>query len=366
MKIKDFCVYAPKSSIKAGDAVIDGQYMFFTSSSEETKRYTDYQFDGEGIIMGTGGNATLHYYNGKYSVSTDCIVLLPDNRVRCKYLYYFFLANISVLEAGFKGAGLKHTNKEYIGNIEFGDIQSEKKQLEIIKIFDKLSDIINARQQEKEKLDHLIKARFVEMFGDPEHNTKTWSVYTLDKLCTVGSSKRIYQKEQSLEGIPFWRISDLVSKMDTGTADSGLFIPEEKFLELKQAGLVPVAGDILVTSRGTLGRCYIIKNEDRFYFQDGMISWLSDYSESITPIYLQHLFAMPGFRKQIDGMQAGSTVAYLSISMLKKLRIMVPDRAEQDSFATFVAQVDKSKFVVQQALDKAQLLFDSLMQKYFG
>ena len=92
--------------------------MFFTSSEDESKRYSDYQFDGEGIIMGTGGNATLHYYNGKYAVSTDCIVLLPDNRIKCKYLYYFLLANKSLLEAGFKGAGLKHTNKKYIGSIE--------------------------------------------------------------------------------------------------------------------------------------------------------------------------------------------------------------------------------------------------------
>ena len=131
--------------------------------------------------------------------------------------------------------------------------------------------------------------------------------------------------------------------MDTGTADSDLFIPVEKYSELKQAGLVPAAGDILVTSRGTLGRCYIIKTEDCFYFQDGMISWLSKYSDEITPLYLKYLFTMSGFRKQIDSMQAGSTVAYLSIAMLKKLQTMVPSRDTQDQFAAFVEQTDKSK-----------------------
>ena len=183
------------------------------------------------------------------------------------------------------------------------------------------------------------------MFGEPENNNKAWPVKSLDKLCTVGSGKRVYQSEQSSEGVPFWRISDLVSKIDTGTVDSALFISEIKYTELKQAGLVPVTGDILVTSRGTLGRCYIIQDEDRFYFQDGMISWLSNYSEEITPLYLQYLFTMSGFRKQIDNMQAGSTVAYLSIVMLKKLQVMVPDKALQDQFATFVAQTDKSKLL---------------------
>ena len=169
-----------------------------------------------------------------------------------------------------------------------------------------------------------------------------------------------------MTGVPFWRISDLVAKMDTESVESCLYIPESRYEELKIQGLVPETGDILVTSRGTLGRCYIISSDDRFYFQDGMISWLSHYADEITPLYIQYLFDMPGFRKQIDGMQAGSTVAYLSIAMLKKLDIMLPSKALQEEFSAFVAQVDKSKSVIQKSLDETQLLFDSLMQKYFG
>lgn len=112
MKIGDICAYAPKSQIKAGEAIDGAEYMFFTSSPDENKRYSEYQIDGEGIIMGTGGNATLHYYSGKFATSTDCIVLLPRNTLRCKYLYYYLKANMNILEAGFKGAGLKHTNKK--------------------------------------------------------------------------------------------------------------------------------------------------------------------------------------------------------------------------------------------------------------
>lgn len=84
------------------------------------------------------------------------------------------------------------------------------------------------------------------------------------------------------------------------------------------------------------------------------------------PLYIQYLFNMSGFKKQIDGLQAGSTVAYLSIAMLKKLNVMVPSRKLQEQFVSFVSQVDKSKAVIQSALDRAQALFDSLMQQYFG
>ena len=245
-------------------------------------------------------------------------------------------------------------------------VMKREEQDKIVEVLNMTAGVIKSRQQELKKLDNLIKARFIEMFGEPENNNKAWPVKSLDKLCTVGSSKRVYQSEQSSEGVPFWRISDLVSKIDTGTVDSELFISEIKYTELKRAGLVPVTGDILVTSRGTLGRCYIVHDEDCFYFQDGMISWLSNYSEEITPLYLQYLFTMSGFRKQIDNAQAGSTVAYLSIAMLKKLQVMVPNKALQEQFAAFVEQVDKSKVTIQKALDETQLLFDGLMQKYFG
>jgi restriction endonuclease S subunit len=83
-------------------------------------------------------------------------------------------------------------------------------------------------------------------------------------------------------------------------------------------------------------------------------------------LYISYLVEMPGFRKQIDELQAGSTVAYMSISMTKKLNIMVPPIELQNQFADFVKQVDKSKVAVQKALDETQILFDSLMQKYFG
>ena len=170
MRIGDLCTYAPKSSIKAGDAVLDGKYIFFTSSADEGKRFNEYQLDCEGIIMGTGGNATLHYYSGKFAVSTDCIVLLPRNDIRCKYLYYFFLANFAVLENGFKGAGLKHTNKKYIDSIELTTIPNLQNQDKVIEVLDKVSGVISFRQQQLQKLDDLVKARFVEMFGDPVGN----------------------------------------------------------------------------------------------------------------------------------------------------------------------------------------------------
>ena len=294
-------------------------------------------------------------------------VFSVSERIRQQYLYYYLKSDFVLQRIRCVATGSVRDNLKIEMLKEFPiTIPTLPEQDRIVKILDDAKRVIDLRKKELDALDKLIKARFIEIFGDPENNNKAWKVKFLDNLCTVGSSKRIYQSEQSSEGIPFWRISDLVSKIDTGTVDSELFISKTKYAELEQAGLVPVTGDILLTSRGTLGKCYIIKDEDRFYFQDGMISWLGNYSEEITPIYLQYLFSMSGFRKQINRLQAGSTVAYLSIAMLKKLQVMVPDKTLQEQFAGFVAQIDKSKSAIQAALDKTQLLFDSLMQEYFG
>ena len=291
--------------------------------------------------------------------------ILPCDSLNPRYLFYYLLSQRDKILNDCVGGAQAHVSQGYVKNMRV-PVLSIIEQKQIVEVLTKLFSIITMRQREKRMLEDLIKARFVEMFGDPDLNEKEWDINKMERLCEVSSSKRIYQNEQSVIGIPFLRISDLVNRMDTGSKECDLYIPEEKYEELKDQGLVPIKGDILLTARGTLGRCYIIQENDEFYFQDGMITWLSNFNEKITSLYIAYLFSMPGFRKQIDALQAGSTVAYLSISMTKKLDIMVPPIELQNQFADFVHQVDKSKVAVQKALDETQMLFDSLMQKYFG
>ena len=290
------------------------------------------------------GSVDWQKYEDRVIVSPLYVVFGVSDRLDRQYLLHYLKSDmmLSFIKEYATGSVRDNLKLADLGKFPI-NLRPVEEQRQIAATLDKIDELIAKRRQQLDKLDELVKSRFIEMFGEPENNNKAWPVKSLDKLCTVGSSKRVYQSEQSSEGVPFWRISDLVSKIDTGTVDSALFISEIKYTELKRAGLVPVTGDILVTSRGTLGRCYIIQDEDCFYFQDGMISWLSNYSEEITPLYLQYLFTMSGFRKQIDNTQAGSTVAYFSIAMLKKLQVMVPDKALQDHFAAFVTQIDKSK-----------------------
>lgn len=344
----------------------DGQYPFFTCSREPLK-ISNYSYDCECVLVAGNGDLNVKYYNGKFDAYQRTYIIEDNSggQLYMPYLYYFMEGYIKELRRQAIGGVIKYIK---LGNltdalIELPSVDAQKK---IVNILKKAKQLLSLSNNEILKLDELVNARFVEMFGNPDINEKKWNEYKMEQLCEIGSSKRIYQNDQSLTGIPFLRISDLVNRMDTGSKDCDLFIPEELFGKLKKQGLVPVRGDILLTARGTLGRCYIIQDEDEFYFQDGMITWLSKYDERITPLYISYLFEMPGFRKQIDSLQAGSTIAYLSISMTKKLNVMTPPIELQNQFADFVTQVDKSKVEIQKALNKTQMLFDSLMQEYFG
>lgn len=287
---------------------------------------------------------------GKYDICTD---------------YFFYFLSYKDWSVGSDRAVMGATlNKTTLNEFKI-IVPSISEQRRIASILDKVTDLIAKRRAQLEKLDLLVKSRFVEMFGDPETNAKKWDVLPLSEICSIGSSKRIYQSELCVNGIPFLRVSDLINLIKDDVITAKLYITEEKYQEFENQGYIPSAGDILVTSRGTLGQCYIIKENDRFYFQDGMISWLFNYKNNITPIYISHLFSMPGFRKQIDCMQAGSTVSYLSIDMLKRLNVMVPDIEIQKEFCKIVYQVEQSKNSISCGLEKLVILKKSLMQKYF-
>ena len=303
---------------------------------------------------------------------TSCECLVDNNvmgvkaqngRLNDEYLFYW-LQNLNLSDYS-ESTTVPSVKKSRLQNIEI-NVSPLEEQEKVASTLNKLSSLILARKKQLSKLDELVKARFVEMFGDFEVNPKEFPVYHLCELCDVGSSKRIYQEEQSISGIPFLKVADLNELIDTGKYLCSTFIPLERYEQLLHKELTPKENDILITSRGTLGKCYIVQSDDEFYFQDGMISWLSNLSPKVSSIYISYLFAQPYIQKQIESLQAGSTVAYLSIAMLKKINVILPPKKLQDDFATFVEHVDQQKQTVQQSLEKLELMKKALMQEYFG
>ena len=342
----------------------NGKYPIYGSGG--IMGYADnYLCDAETVIIGRKGsiNKPLFVEEPFWNVDTAFGLVANKTVLLPKYLFYFCV-NYD-FEKLNKTVTIPSLTKSDLLKIEI-DIPSIIFQQSVVEKLDRVGSCIELLKMQLQKLNELIKSRFVEMFGNIELNNNNYPVYLLNDLCNISSSKRIYQSEQSKSGVPFLRVSDLVKLIETDIFDNDLFIPIETFEELQENDLVPTEGDILVTSRGTIGKCYIMKKSDRFYFQDGMISWLYSFDKRITPLFLSLLFDSRYIKRQVDNLQSGSTVAYLSIAMLKKLHVVVPPIDLQNQFGDFVTRVEKQKAVVQQSIDKLETLKKSLMQEYFG
>lgn len=365
MKIKNLCSYAPKSKIKAGEAVENAKYLFFTSSTDENKRYTDFQFDKEAIIMGTGGNATLHYYNGKFSVSTDCLVLLPNSKIKCKYLYYFFKSHMSVLEAGFKGAGLKHTNKKYIEEININEVPDLTTQEKIISHLDTISDNIEKLNRELELFDSLTKARFVEMFGDPEENPFNWEKTLLTKVI-INANNGMARRGNDKDGNIVMRLVELQDGyIDYSNPNRIILKDNEKkryLLKDKDFLFARVNGN-----PDNVGRCAVFHDIGEDVYHNDHIIRVHFDEELLNGTFASALFNSDYGKKQLKSQIKTSAGQYtVSQDGIGAIATILPPAKLQNQFADFVHQVDKSKLAVQKSLDKTQQLFDSLMQEYFG
>ena len=355
--------------IKIGDA---DESMYITKTAQRIKpegmKKSRYVKPGDFLLSNSMSFGRPYILKIDGCIHDGWLVLRDENNVfDKKFLYYYLSAPITYKKFKSMAVGgvVNNLNSDMVRKVRV-PIPSQEEQHRISDRLDKVSNIIFLRNQQLAKLDELVKARFVEMFGDFEFNPKEFPVYHLCELCDVGSSKRIYQEEQSISGIPFLKVADLNELIDTGKYSCSTFIPLERYEQLLHKELTPTENDILITSRGTLGKCYIVQSDDEFYFQDGMISWLSNFSPKVSSIYISYLFAQPYIQKQIESLQAGSTVAYLSIAMLKKINVILPPKKLQDDFATFVEHVDQQKQTVQQSLEKLELMKKALMQEYFG
>ena len=259
----------------------------------------------------------------------------------------------------FKAIGRKVLEETLIPNISLGE------QIVCAKALEKIYYIMQTCQQQLQKLDDLVKARFVEMFGDCVLNTKSWNTKRLGDIAEVGSSKRVFVEDLKEKGIPFYRGTEIGALAEGKTVVPELFISEGHYSELCKATGFPQVGDFLMPSICPDGRIWIVNTSEPFYFKDGRVLWVHAINNSYNPVFLLHTLK-DRIMTDYSSIASGTTFAELKIFALKECRIFDVPLELQNQFAAFVHQVDKSKVAVQKSLDEAQLLFDSLMQQYFG
>lgn len=284
----------------------------------------------------------------------------PD--ILLEYLYYCLLHyDFSNVISGSAQPQITRQGLEKV-KIAICSIEEQNKRTSALR---KISTVIAARQKQLQKLDELIKARFVELFGDCVLNSKGWKTKRLGDIAEVGSSKRVFVEDLKESGIPFYRGTEIGTLAEGKTVTPELFISKEHYAELCIATGAPNIGDLLMPSICPDGRIWVVNTEKPFYFKDGRVLWVHAIDDSYNPVFLLYTLK-DRIMSDYSSIASGTTFAELKIFALKECHVFDVPLELQNQFAAFVNQADKSKVAMQKALDEAQLLFDSLMQKYFG
>ena len=296
----------------------------------------------------------LNYAKEECCIGRGLAAITPDrNKVSQDFIYWALKGKKAELNDKGNGSTFKAISRKILEQTMIPDINFEQ-QHKCAENLEKIYGIIQNRRKELLALDDLIKARFVEMFGDPVSNPKGWDMVELGELTGIGSSKRIFEKEYVSEGIPFYRTKEIVELSKGNSISTELYITEERFAEIKEQYGVPKAGDLLISAVGTIGIIWIVDGKNDFYFKDGNLIRV-DSSDKFDSVYMKNLLEnlIVEYKKQ---MSSGTAYAALTISGLTKMKVYDVPMELQNQFADFVRQVDKSKLMFQKLHQKLNIL----------
>lgn len=275
----------------------------------------------------------------------------PD--ILLEYLYYCLLHyDFSNVISGSAQPQITRQGLEKV-KIAICSIEEQNKRTSSLR---KISTVIAARQQQLQKLDELVKARFIEMFDNWEYNT-----VRLGNVCTKITDGTHKTPNYLDAGVPFISAKNIVNgKIDFSDIK---YISEEEYMDIQKRCRTEL-NDVLLTKSGSLGTPAIVKTSNRIGLFESLAVIKYDRTK-LTPEFLCEQLKTERIQRQFRTGTKGVAIKHLHLGVIADVEIIVPDIERQNQFAAFVKQVDKLRIAVQKALDETQMLFDSLMQKYF-
>lgn len=334
-----------------------------TYTTEEYK--SEYIVHENDLLIGMDGEFNIAKWGKTPALLNQRVCrLAPKDSIDKDYLFYFMPIALKRIEEKTPFVTVKHLSAKELNKIEIPVLPLEE-QRKIAETLSKVDELIAFRDQQLAKLDELIKAQFVEMFGDCKTNPKNWKTKALEKIANVGSSKRVFVEELQDNGIPFYRGTEIGALAEKKAVIPALFITEEHYKQLCETTGKPQKGDLLMPSICPDGRIWIVDTDEPFYFKDGRVLWVHLTSANYNSVFLLYTLK-DRIMTDYASIASGTTFAELKIFALKKCKIFDVPLELQNQFANFVERVDQQKQTVQQSLEKLELLKKALMQEYFG
>ena len=303
------------------------------------------------------------------ATNQGCKGLVPRDGLDCKYLYYYLVSIVPLLNELGTGATFKELSGGKLKEVPI-PVPPLPEQHRIVAILDEAFDgIATAKANAEQNLqnaralfDTFLNAVYLGRGAD------TWPMRRLGDVFEIGSSKRIHERDWSPSGVPFYGGKEIVKLAKFGHAVSNAYISEQKYHDYASKYDMPKPGDILITARGTIGVGYVVQKSDRFYYKDGNIISMRA-KEAANPHFLLYAFRSKALADQL-GELSGTTVTHLPLEKAKELLLRMPEVSIQDAVVKqsmeFEGETQRLESLYQQKLTALDDLKKSLLHQAFS
>lgn len=385
-KLGDICFQITDGSHNPPAGIENSKHLMLSSkninddeiTTTAPRFLTDEQFDIENkrtnvlsgdllmTIVGTVGRvAVVPEMLAGICLQRSVAVIKPNPTIiNNRYLMYQLQSMRKFLESEARGVAQKGIYLKQVGDLSVITPPLDE-QYRVVDTLDYISGLIHIYQQQLTKLDELIKARFVEMFGDPKLNPYRFPCNSLSTYITfLTSGSRGWSQYFTDSGEYFITIKNV--KNCKITLQDVQYVAPPDNAEAKRTKVQK--NDLLISITADLGRTGVVTEEiaNHGAYINQHLTCIRLKDEQVNPLYVAYYMESDAGKEQFTAKNQSAVKAGLNFNAINSLKLMAPPLSLQNQFADFVAEVDKSKVEVQKALDQTQLLFDSLMQQYFG
>ena len=353
--IKDIACFSKGSQIN-GDLLLDeGKYEYLNGGTKASGTWNEFNVNGKTITISEGGNSCgyVNFMKEKFWCGAHCYYLF-DVKCKPKYLYYLLKGNQSNLMKLRSGACMPNIKKSDLGNFKFIYDSDVIHQDKIISIFDNLTNVIYFYEKQIKYFDNLVKARFIEMFGNPQINQFNWNMVNISKIIKGKVSNGYFAKrdEYCEDGnVKVLGVANIVNRMYSNVKD----LPRTNVNQKDISKFKVQYGDMLfcrssLVAEG-IGKASIIPKDvaDDILFECHVIRLPLDLNQCV-PEFMQVLSTTDYFRNQVIAQSKTSTMTTIGQDGILKTNIILPPIYKQKEFELFVQQVDKSRFDIKKSI----------------
>lgn len=313
------------------------------------------------------GSVDWQKYEDRVIVSPLYVVFGVSDRLDRQYLLHYLKSDmmLSFIKEYATGSVRDNLKLADLGKFPI-NLRPVEEQRQIATTLDKIDDLIAKRRQQLDKLDELVKSRFIEMFGDQKSNPNSYPISQLSEHIEFLTSGSRGWAQYCVDNGSEWFITIKNVKDCRISIDNMQPINAPDNAEAKRTKVQE--GDLLISITADLGRTGVVTKEiaDHGAYINQHLTCIRLNKEMLNPLYVAFFMESPAGKEQFESKNQSAVKAGLNFNSINSLRLLVPPMDEQNAFVEFVHQIDKSKLAIQKSLDKLEILKKALMQKYFG